>query len=251
MKWLFIGILVFIICAGIYFLNFFFGPFDRGNSFRYNPSRAEEQPQNILYNKKILLIGSSVTLGMTSHFTSLAAYLSKRNHCTITMDAVLASTLAARNRLSYVDRLKKHTKDTDSIDFFLCQLSTNDAVFGSNLGKISTSYDPDKFNIETTAGGIEYIIHYVRSTWNCPVIFFTGTKFDNPRYQKMVNMLLDIAEKWDIEVIDLWHNEMNDIPKDLYRLYMHDGVHPTKAGYLLWWVPEIETQLRKILEKYQ
>ena len=67
----------------------------------------------------------------------------------------------------------------------------------------------------------------------------------------MVNMLLDIAEKWDIEVIDLWHNEMNDIPKDLYHLYMHDGVHPTKAGYLLWWVPEIETQLRKILEKYQ
>ena len=67
----------------------------------------------------------------------------------------------------------------------------------------------------------------------------------------MVNMLLDIAEKWDIDVIDLWHNEMNDISRDLYRLYMHDGVHPTKAGYLLWWVPEIETQLRKILEKYQ
>lgn len=251
MKWLFIGILVLAAGAGIYLLHFFFGPFDRGNSFRYNPSRTEEQPQNILYNKKILLLGSSVTLGMTSRFTSLAAYLSRRNHCTITMDAVLASTLAARNRLSYVDRLKKYTKNTNPIDFFLCQLSTNDAVFGSDLGKVSTSYDPAKFDLHTTAGSIEYIITYVRNTWNCPIIFFTGTQFDNPRYQKMVNMLLDIAEKWDIEVIDLWHNEMNDIPKDLYHLYMHDGVHPTKAGYLLWWVPEIEKQLYTILEKYK
>ena len=251
MKVLLAVLLIIAACVGIYYLNYFFGPFDRGNSFRYNPSRAKEQPQNLLYNKKILLIGSSVTLGMASHFASIAAYLRKRDHCTVTMDAVLASTLASRSRISYAERLKKHTGDTDTVDFFLCQLSTNDAVFGADLGKISASYDPDKFNIETTAGGIEYIIHYVRSTWNCPIIFFTGTKFDNPRYQKMVNMLLDIADKWEIDVIDLWHNEMNDIPQDLYRLYMHDGVHPTKAGYLLWWVPEIEKQLQTILKKYE
>ncbi|MBP3893447.1 MAG: hypothetical protein J6D34_05320 [Atopobiaceae bacterium] len=32
-----------------------------------------------------------------------------------------------------------------------------------------------------------------------------------------------------------------------YALYMHDPVHPTKAGYGLWWTPKFEEALLRVL----
>lgn len=130
----------------------------------------------------------------------------------------------------------------------MCQLSTNDATFHSELGKVSDSFDPADFDTKTTVGGIEYIISFVQRAWHCPVVFFTGTRYDNPRYHRLVNLLLEVQEKWDIEVIDLWHNaEMHRVSPEDYRLYMNDGVHPTKVGYLQWWTPAIEKQLYRII----
>ena len=34
---------------------------------------------------------------------------------------------------------------------------------------------------------MEYIIVYAKQTWNCPVIFYTGTKYDSKQYQQMVD----------------------------------------------------------------
>ena len=138
------------------------------------------------------------------------------------------------------------------IDCFLCQLSTNDATFRSELGEISDSFSPEDFDPKTTIGGIESIISFVRRTWDCPVVFFTGTRYDNPHYHRLVNELLDLAEKWDIDVIDLWHDAaLNRLDPEKRKLYMVDGVHPTKAGYRFWWTPAIEKALIKIVAKRQ
>ena len=48
-------------------------------------------------------------------------------------------------------------------------------------------------------------------------------------------------------VIDLWNNEeMNKVSKEDFNLYMHDPVHPTQAGYLVWWTPFIEKKLCEV-----
>jgi lysophospholipase L1-like esterase len=64
----------------------------------------------------------------------------------------------------------------------------------------------------------------------------------------MVKRLYEIKEKYGIGVLDLWNDaSFNQIPDDLRALYMHDDIHPTKAGYRDWWGPELEKQLLAFL----
>lgn len=78
----------------------------------------------------------------------------------------------------------------------------------------------------------------------CPVVFFTGSRYDSAAYEAMVNRLMELQEKWGIGVIDLWSSdEFNNISEADRKIYMSDGIHPIKAGYRDWWGPEMERQL--------
>ena len=66
----------------------------------------------------------------------------------------------------------------------------------------------------------------------------------------MVSLLLQIQKKWKIGVIDLWNDAaFNTITDSQKKLYMADPIHPTKAGYLLWWTPYIEAELVSMLNQ--
>lgn len=132
---------------------------------------------------------------------------------------------------SYIERMK--TIDTSiEADAFVCQLSTNDATMKKELGTVSDSYEVEDFDTLAVAGAIEYIICYARQTWDCPVFFYTGTKYDNEHYGQMVDLLWEIQAKWDIGIIDLWNDEeMNAVGAEDYKLYMVNGIHPSRAGY--------------------
>lgn len=223
-------------------------PFLRGNRAPYSLRHVRQNPASPLRGKRIFFLGSSVTQGMTSRGQSFVDVLERADGCRVIKAAVLASTLADRGPHSYLKRLRRHPAASQPMDCFVCQLSTNDATFRSRLGTVSDSFDPAAFDTRTAAGGMEAIIAYARETWHCPVVFLTGTRYDNPRYHKLVNLCLDIAEKWQADVIDLWHDStMNAVDPADYRLYMADGVHPTRAGYLLWWTPAIRRRLCRIL----
>lgn len=223
-------------------------PFLRGNLGPYSLSQLSPRSDSPLRGKRIFFLGSSVTQGMRSRGLSFVDYLAREDGCLAIKAAAMASTLADRGPNSYLKRLRRHSATAQPIDCFVCQLSTNDATFHSPLGEISPGFDPAGFDTRTAAGGIEAIIHFARQTWNCPIVFVTGTRYDNPRYHKLVNLLLDAGEKWNIHVIDLWHRRaMNQITPELRALYMADGVHPTRAGYLLWWTPAIREELCRIL----
>ena len=215
-----------------------------GNGPQYDPKHVSPVPDSPLRGKVLFCLGSSVTAGMASGGISFVDYLRAMDGCRIIQETASASTLADRGPKSYLRRLRANPATREPVDLFLCQLSTNDATFRSELGKVSDSRDPKDFDTKTTVGGMEAIIDFARRTWNCPIVFFTGTRYDNPRYHYLVNQRLELEEKWGITVIDLWHDRaMNQISPQEYRLYMNDGVHPTKAGYLLWWTPAIQRQL--------
>lgn len=60
----------------------------------------------------------------------------------------------------------------------------------------------------------------------------------------MVELLQQIAGKWDITVIDMWNDEeFNVLTEEQRTLYMADKIHPAQAGYLVWWTPYIEKYL--------
>ncbi|MCR5781742.1 MAG: SGNH/GDSL hydrolase family protein [Clostridia bacterium] len=214
-----------------------------GNKEAYSFKNIE-QIDSVLKGKQICVLGSSVVYGYASQECSIPEYFSARFGCSFTKEAVSGTTLVDAGALSYVSRLKKLDKN-EHYDLFICQLSTNDASKEKPLGEISTT---GNYDTATVTGAIEYIIKYARITWNCPVVFFTGSHYDSAAYDAMVKRLYEIKEKYDIGILDLWNDKtFNQIPDDLRALYMHDDIHPTKAGYRDWWGPELEKQLLAIL----
>ena len=214
-----------------------------GNAKQYNLKQVMSVENSPLDGKRIAFLGSSVTYGASSKGVSFADYISVRNNCEIIKEAVSGTTLVDNGQSSYISRLKKMDKDA-VVDLFVCQLSTNDATQNKPLGNVSESMDLADLDTSTVAGAVEYIIAYAKQTWNCPVLFYTNPKYDSEQYKAMAELLQQIAEKWDITVIDMWNDaEYNVLTGEQRALYMADGIHPTQAGYLEWWTPYIEKYL--------
>ena len=174
----------------------------------------------------------------------MGEYLSARFGMDLVKEAVSGTTLVNQNDTSYVSRIANFDPNAQC-DLFLCQLSTNDATAGLPLGSVSDSTNLEDFDTSTIMGAIEYIITYAQSTWNCPVVFYTGSYYDSPEYAAMVDAVKGLSEKYDnFYVIDLFTpQEFNNITDEQRKLYMKDNIHPTRAGYMLWWGPEMERQL--------
>ena len=219
-----------------------------GNSAPYSVENAGTVPGSPLQGKTVLFLGSSVTYGAASLGVSFADFIAARNDCTMIKGAVSGTTLADDKNNSYVSRLKN--VQADKVDLLVCQLSTNDATQKKPLGEIGTARDLNVFDTSTVAGALEYIICYAQQKWNCPVVIYTNPRYDSEAYAAMVALLPQLEEKWGVTTIDLWNDAaFNDITAEQRSLYMDDAIHPTKAGYLEWWVPVMEPTLYKVIEK--
>lgn len=212
----------------------------------------EADPSDPLAGLDIIWLGSSVTYGAQAggHYSMVDAIQDNHPGTVCEKYAISATTLVNEKEDSYVSRMKLISKD-ETPDLFVVQLSTNDATTGKPMGEVTDSTDPADFDDTTIAGAIETIISYVQETFGCPVVFYTGTYAEKENYEEMVDLLLQIQEKWGIGVVDMFHNEeMTAVyGTDLYNEYMHDEVHPFRKGYVEWWTPVIEEYLTEYLSK--
>lgn len=240
-------LLVVVLVSGIYVSNMF-GFFNRGNYGEYSLKNTTVIDNSPIKDKTVIFLGSSVTYGYGSMGVSFADFLEKTDGIIAIKEAVSGTTLVDVKDNSYVSRMKTIDKDIKA-DAFVCQLSTNDATKEMPLGEISESYDINNLDTQTVAGAIEYIIAYARTTWGCPVVFYTQAKYDSDYYEKMVELLLEIQKKWDITVIDFWNDaEINNITEEQRKIYLIDHIHPTKAGYKEWWLPKFQETLYEVIK---
>lgn len=242
LQWLFIG------------YRFSFGPFKSlsdirmrklpGNAEKYGMQSLAPREDSPLAGKKALFLGSSVTYGAASLREGIPEYFSVRLDCEVTKEAVSGTTLVDDADSSYVHRLLTKVDPSTDYSLVVVQLSTNDATKNKPLGDISGSRDLAEFDTHTVTGAMEYIIAYAQETWHCPVVFYTGSRYDSAEYAAMVQRLKELQDKWGIGVLDLWSSDAFNTISDADRaLYMNDNIHPTKAGYREWWCPEMEAQL--------
>ncbi len=186
-----------------------------------------------LEGKHIIFLGSSVTKGMAAQGRSFVDMLADSYGVKAYKEAVSGTTLVESGSKSYIARLQAIDPKAPC-DLFVCQLSTNDATKKKTLGTVTEGKNKSDFDTKTVCGAIEYIIAYVKETWNCPVVFYTNPEYPSPAYSDMVEALKKIARKWQVQVIDLWSDrEINDKAHKKYT-YMNDKIHPTKKGYALW-----------------
>ncbi|MGM9680616.1 MAG: SGNH/GDSL hydrolase family protein [Eubacteriales bacterium] len=204
------------------------------------------EPEKVsLEGKTIVWLGSSVTYGSATGGVSMVDYLHESTGCICWKYAVSGTTLVDNNTNSYVSRMKSIRTRPATADYFICQLSTNDATQNKPLGEISDSFDMDDFDTQTVCGAIEYIIAYIKDKYDCPIAFYTGPRYNSAAYQKMVDALLEIQKKWGIYVIDFWNDpdfaalSAREQSKWLSK-YMADDIHPNALGYEEWWTPVFE-----------
>lgn len=221
-----------------------------GNAAEYNMDTLEQLQENPLMGKNVLFLGSSVTYGSASMQQGIPEYFAARFGCTYTKEAVSGTTLVDNGSKSYVQRLMNNVDPNASYNLMICQLSTNDATKEMPLGEISDGKTLADFDTSTITGAMEYIICYAQETWGCKVAFYTGSFYDSDNYAAMVERLMELQDKWEICVLDLWHDEdFNAISDADRKLFMADNIHPTKAGYRNWWCPEMERQILAYLSE--
>ena len=221
-----------------------------GNADVYDFDKIVPLEDSPLKGKNVCILGSSVVFGAASLENAVGEYLAARTGCNLTKEAVSGTTLTDIGKNSYVQRLVRKIDASENFDLFICQLSTNDASRKLPLGEISPGDNPLDFDTKTVTGAMEYIISYAQRTWHCPVVFFTGSYYESPQYAAMVERLKELQKKWGIGILNLWDDkEFNTLTDAQRKLYMNDGVHPTKAGYSRWWGPEQERQLLEFLNE--
>ncbi|MBR0390832.1 MAG: SGNH/GDSL hydrolase family protein [Oscillospiraceae bacterium] len=220
-----------------------------GNAEEYSVANTETIENSPVSGNVYFWLGSSVTYGAESEGETMADFFAKKWSCTSVKEAVSGTTLSTKAPNSYVERFEKYLQSADRaehLDGFICQLSTNDTRYPDDLGIIMPAFitGSDAFDTATTFGAMEYIIAKAKETWGCPVYFYTNPPYNNTVYPSMVDGLMKIAEKWDVRIIDLYHDEQfNQISDEQRALYMSDSIHPTKAGYREWWLPKFEKAL--------
>ena len=191
-----------------------------------------------LKGKKILFLGSSVTLGAASENFSFVDMLATKYQIIAVKDAVSGTTLVNNGNNSYISRLRKYTS-ADDFDLVVIQLSTNDAFQNTPLN------GPDSIE-----AAINFIANYVIDELKSKVVFFTNPPLNvvggGNRYAQMVELLNKIASERNFFVVDIFNEKsFTTLSSFDYGLYMYDHVHPTKAGYKVW-LPFFEKKLFSI-----
>ena len=241
-----------------------------GNGEEYSVAQCVTEEKSPLQGKTIYWLGSSITYGFGSKGESMADFIARKTGSISYKSAISGTTLAEipydkedetnpwkflgrdENSLaetaeqSYVSRLTDFPEDGKP-DAFVIQVSTNDSQFPPQYqGTISAQ--GENFDIHTTLGAMEYIISYIKKKWNCPIMFYTSPLLDSDNYRAMVEATKKICNKWNVDLLDMNGEEaLNRKGKEQFDLYMVDWVHPTRAGYQLWWTPAFEEKLIEII----
>ena len=211
-------------------------------------------PTDPLSGLDIIWLGSSVTYGaQAGGYYSMADAIADNHAATVCEKyAINGTTLTNLDAETYVSRMKT-IDPTRNPDLFVVQLSTNDATSHKPYGEMTDSFDPSTFDDTTIIGAMETILAYVQTTFDCPVIFYTGSYYDSEEYAVMVEALLKLQEKWGFGIVDLFNNEAMTAIYDTeqYHAWMSDTIHPFRGGYIEWWTPAFEEYFTEFLAGYE
>lgn len=127
-------------------------------------------------------------------------------------------------------------------------------------------FKPYDYSIPTGKGKtltdqVEYIMYTVKKNYSNAIPMWVLThrtaKRDAELQEKVYNRIIECAQKWNVVIIDIFHD--GALCGELYDLHpgMTDGAkgkaggtHPTASGYQRFYVPMIMDALNKYAKKY-
>lgn len=146
-------------------------------------------------------------------------------------------------------------------DFVCFDGLTNDVYFHTareRLGRLTDSYD-GVYDTATFYGAFERICYLLRMKYRDSRIFYVSVHKMPTRDMEMQEILQraarQVCEKWSIPVVDIFRQgQINTCMEGMRRAYSYDtaecltegnGTHLNATGYEKWYLPMIESAMRK------
>lgn len=220
------------------------GIFMSGNRSQYNPSQTEKT-DSALIDQSIVFVGSNLVTGSKASGDSFVEYLRQSHGINAVVYGKDGASLVERGANSIPAMIRTIPTENANPRMILCEVPYIDGTGYSRIGQITDGYFNDQYDTKSVIGAMEFIISYSQDTWGCPVVFYTCQPNDNTHYAKIVDAVLKVADKWNIEVIDFYHDEGMVLDDRQQALYMATDSCPTKAGYKELYTPRFEEFLLK------
>lgn len=202
----------------------------------------------------ILFSGDSICYG-AGYSGGYPIIIKKRNPlATIVNYGISGTTVAKRNGRSDSILERLDTMQSNA-DFVIFEGGVNDAWTESiELGTFNKSANVDStttFNEETFSGALESLFNKAyRKYPSAHIMFVIVSVSDNYNTYEYLNRAKEICEKWKVTPIDIRESGLNFMIKECVSLYGAggtDGTHPSKLGYEKFFVPMIESEIKKYL----
>lgn len=202
----------------------------------------------------ILFSGDSICYG-AGYSGGYATIIQKRNPlATVVNYGVSGTTVAKRNGRSDSILERLDTMQSNA-DFVIFEGGVNDAWDETvEIGTFNKSANVDStttFNEETFSGALESLFNKAYKKYpKAHIMFVIVSVSDNYSTYEYLNRAKEICEKWKVTPIDIRESGLNLMIKECVSLYGAggtDGTHPSKLGYEKFFVPMIESEIKKYL----
>ncbi len=224
-----------------------------GEQYRklFNIKTAENptNPGSVLFGKKALFMGDSITYGAGDSATYLregrswASRISRDTGLLATnagVSGAKASYIGGDDTTKWLFNQLTPNKD-EKFDIVVMHGGVNDARYEREVGEISTSENIAELqrNIKTYIGGLQYLFANVKLLYpDADLFFIANHRLDGHDKGNAKNMApyfdkaKELCEKYGINFIDLYNNkELNDKLETTTTKYLPDTLHLNAEGY--------------------
>lgn len=223
--------------------------------------------KNILFGKKIVCIGDSIVKGQgyngdNKGNKSYVNIIAEKNNMICKNYAVSGATICSGTNPSVFKICDNiNTMDADA-DYIVVGGGYNDFLYNTPLGKISEDYTTPIANINNILGGCEKMCRELLLRYEGKKILFVFSHKinDSPYMVKqdwnhssrtmtdVHDKIVEVLRKYSIPYCDLFNTSSFNTAINNYLKYTanNDGTHPTKQGYELFYVPQVEEFLKRL-----
>lgn len=227
----------------------------------------EENVELALKGTKIYAFGDSIVAGHEFQKGSFADFTAAQEEMELQKFAVNGATILDAGYIGGQILSQIAGAPEEEPQFVLFDGGTNDAEFIKNnsdveFGTVAGSKEPDAFDTATFAGAFENTVYEMKKKWpNAQLVYVTTHKLgsrDNSVQDKLHEMEIQICQKWEIAVADLYEKaalDTNDInQKNNYTFdslgsnglpgINGSGTHPNLAAIEEFYVPLVSAVLK-------
>ena len=203
--------------------------------YSYNPS-----PVTVSADMKANFLGDSITQGMGTskaylYYLADKLNVSHDNFC----NYGISGTELARNNQYGASFIKRAANMNNDADIVFCLGGTND--FGENAGYVDLGSTDDLYLAPTFCGGFNRLCRVLLEKYpDKQIVILTPVKRAYPgttsggfTLEQFVNAEIEIANRYGIPVIDMYHPEELNFETLGWDEYAPDGLHPNENGHKL------------------